>query len=135
MAEFVDLSPEECARLLDSHHFGRVAVNGQDGLAIFPVNYTWDRGHVAIRTNPGSHVSDMAQKQVAFEIDRVDDEARTGWSVLVAGVAYEVTDSIDEVSEEMRDLPVDTWVPGEHKCWLRIEPRSITGRRVQPGAR
>lgn len=132
MAEFVELSAEECARLLALRRFGRVAVNGSDGLVIFPVNYMWSDGHVAIRTNPGTQLCAMAQHEVAFEIDETDEAARTGWSVLVTGMSYEVTDSVDGVSTEMRGLPVDTWAPGRNECWLRIEPHSVTGRRVQP---
>lgn len=135
MAEFVDLNPEECAQLLGRHHFGRIAVRESDGLAIYPVNYTWYDGHVAIRTSRGRKLIEMAQSEVAFEIDAIDEPARTGWSVLVTGAGYEVTDSVDDVSKEMRELPVDTWVPGSNECWLRIEPRSITGRRVQPEPR
>jgi hypothetical protein len=28
---------------------------------------------------------------------------------------------------------VDPWAPGERANWLRIEPTSITGRRIRPG--
>ena len=119
--------------MLSSHHFGRIAINGDQGLEVFPVNYMWRDGHVAIRTSRGRKLTDVAQNEVAFEIDGIDEAARTGWSVLVVGAGYEVTDSIDEASEEIRALPVDTWAPGENSCWLRIEPRAVTGRRVQPG--
>lgn len=133
MPEHLRLSRQECVDLLAANHFGRIAVADRDGLGIFPVNYTWSDGHLVIRTNRGSRVSHMAQREVAFEIDRVDDVARTGWSVLVVGVAYEVTDSVDGISAAIRDLPVDTLAPGEPGCWLRIEPGSVTGRRI-PGA-
>lgn len=132
MAEYVELSQEECADRLADRHFGRIALHGRDGLSVYPVNYTWSDGHVAIRTNPGAKLDGIAQSEVAFEIDEIDEAARTGWSVLVRGVGYEVTDSIDGISTEMRELPVDTWAPGGNEHWIRIEPRSITGRRVQP---
>jgi nitroimidazol reductase NimA-like FMN-containing flavoprotein (pyridoxamine 5'-phosphate oxidase superfamily) len=131
-----ELTHEECVDLLGSHHFGRIAVHGHEGLAIFPVNYFWNDGHVAIRTNPGTKLAAAAQSKVAFEIDGIDDGARTGWSVLVTGTGYEVTDSMDDVSAAMRALPVETWAPGQTTSWLRVEPASITGRRVRaPGNR
>lgn len=132
MPEFSDLTRQECTDLLAGHHFGRIAVHDGTGLAIFPVNYTWSDGHVAIRTGPDRKINLVAQSQVAFEIDEVDETTRTGWSVLVTGVGYEVTDSIDDASQVMRSVPVDTWAPGGNERWLRVEPRSITGRRIQP---
>lgn len=133
LAESVELTADACAALLGSHHFGRIGLQGRDGPAIYPVNYVWDGGHVAVRTNPGTKVADSAQTQVAFEIDGVDDSSRTGWSVLVVGTAYEVTDSMDAVSAALRALPVDTWAPGQNAVWLRIQPRSVTGRAVRAG--
>ncbi len=117
--------------LLSSHRFGRIAVHGRDGLAIFPVNYVWSQGRVAIRTRPGTKLAAAAQSEVAFEIDGIDEAARQGWSVLVTGAGYEVTDTLDEESRALRDLPVQPWAPGERSSWLRIEPRAITGRMVK----
>jgi nitroimidazol reductase NimA-like FMN-containing flavoprotein (pyridoxamine 5'-phosphate oxidase superfamily) len=126
------LAIEECSALLSGHHVGRIGLNGPDGPAIFPVNYVWEGGHVVIRTDPGTKVAGSAQSVVAFEIDGIDEAARAGWSVLVVGTAYEVTDSIDSVSEAVRRLPVDPWAPGDKATFLRIEPRSVTGRAVTP---
>jgi nitroimidazol reductase NimA-like FMN-containing flavoprotein (pyridoxamine 5'-phosphate oxidase superfamily) len=128
------LGIEECSGLLSGHHVGRIGLNGADGPAIFPVNYVWEGGHVVIRTDPGTQVAGAAQSVVAFEIDGIDEAARAGWSVLVVGTAYEVTDSIDSVSEALRRLPVDPWAPGDKATFLRIEPRSVTGRAVGRGA-
>lgn len=126
------LSQEECRQLLGTHRFGRIAVHGRDGLAIFPVNYVYADGHLAIRTEPGTKLDGAAQNSVAFEIDDVDELMRTGWSVHVTGPAYEVTDSQDEESRLIRDFPVDSWA-GEKSRWLRIEPLTITGRIVRRG--
>lgn len=128
-----DLSPEACDELLRAHHFGRLAVDASDGLAIFPVNYVYADGHVAIRTAAGTKLAAAAQSEVAFEIDGIDESARSGWSVLVRGVGYEVSDSMDDVSAGLRLLPVDPWVEGDRPYLLRIEPTSVTGRRVGPG--
>ena len=126
------LSDEECRRLLETHRFGRLAVHGRDGLAIFPVNYVYSEGHLAIRTEPGAKLDGAVQSSVAFEIDEVDDLMRTGWSVVVTGSAFEVTDSLDEQSQLIRTFPVDSWA-GERSLWLRVEPRTITGRMVRRG--
>ncbi|HUJ65690.1 MAG TPA: pyridoxamine 5'-phosphate oxidase family protein, partial [Acidimicrobiales bacterium] len=112
-------------------HFGRLGVVSDGSVEIFPVNYVFADGRVAIRTDPGTKLTAAALGRVAFEVDEVDEPARTGWSVLLKGTGYDVTDSIDSASEEVRQFPVDTWVPGERASWLRIEPTSITGRRIR----
>jgi uncharacterized protein len=133
MAEpvFEELTQAECAELLAGQHFGRLGVVSDGSVEIFPVNYVFADGRVAIRTDPGTKLTAAALGRVAFEIDEVDEPGRTGWSVLLKGTGYDVTDSIDSASEEVRQFPVDTWVPGERANWLRIEPTSITGRRIR----
>jgi hypothetical protein len=68
---------------------------------------------------------------VAFEIDGIDERIRRGWSVLVQGRGYDVTDALDEISEMVRRLPVDPWAPGDKACWIRIDPDTISGRRLR----
>jgi nitroimidazol reductase NimA-like FMN-containing flavoprotein (pyridoxamine 5'-phosphate oxidase superfamily) len=124
------LSRAQCEDLLSRHRFGRIGVHTSDGPAIFPVNYVWSSGRIVIRTAPGLKVTAAVQNEVAFEIDEADEKSRSGWSVLVVGVAYEVSDAVDEVSEALRNVPVDVWAPGAKDLVLRIEPRSITGRAI-----
>ena len=128
-----ELGQEVCASLLEGHRFGRIAVVVDGAPVIFPVNYAFHDGRVAIRTDPGTKLAAAALGRVAFEIDGVDPAAHTGWSVLVRGTGYDVTDSIDEESEELRRMDVDTWAPGAKANWVRIEPTGITGRRVRRG--
>lgn len=127
----VEMEEQECRALLAAHHFGRLAVVVDGGrVTIFPVNYVFDGQRVAIRTDPGTKLAAADLSHVAFEIDEVDGESRTGWSVVVQGPAFDVTESIDEVSDLVRDLPVEPWAPGAKAHWLRIEGRTITGRRL-----
>jgi nitroimidazol reductase NimA-like FMN-containing flavoprotein (pyridoxamine 5'-phosphate oxidase superfamily) len=131
-SEMIELSTERCHSLLSSHSFGRVSFVDQQGIAIFPVNYVFDGQGVAIRCEIGSRLHHAVQSEVAFEIDHTYEQTRMGWSVLVTGTAYDVSDSIDGASVDVRALPVDTWAPGVKKCWVRVEPRSLTGRMVRP---
>ena len=131
-ARMVELSPEKCTNLLKGHHIGRVALCDERGLSLFPVNYVFDGTRLAIRSDVGSRLATSVQQQVAFEIDDISDQSRTGWSVIVTGTAYDISDALDSDSESMRALPVDPWAPGRKTCWVRIEPRSITGRLVGP---
>ncbi len=126
------LSEDECLGLLASHHFGRIGVVVDRQPVILPVNYVFDDWRIAIRTDPGTKLSAAAQGRVAFEVDAIDESSRTGWSVLVTGVGYDVTDALDETSAEVRAFPVDTWAPGQKARWIRIELEGISGRRIGP---
>jgi nitroimidazol reductase NimA-like FMN-containing flavoprotein (pyridoxamine 5'-phosphate oxidase superfamily) len=127
-----ELSLEECERLLEDNDFGRLAVVVEGRPVIFPVNYEYAEGRIAIRADPGMMLDAATLSSVAFEIDTVDVETRSGWSVLVQGFSQDVTEAIDDVSEVVRTLPVDPWPAGEMEHWIRIEPRFISGRRLGP---
>jgi len=126
-----EMDDEECIALLGRHRFGRLAVVVEGAPLVFPVNYVFSGGRVAIRTDEGSKLTAAALGQVAFEIDEADPSDRTGWSVIVRGVGFDITDSIDQISESMREFPVETWAPGAKAHWIRIEPSSVSGRRVR----
>lgn len=130
--EMVRLSIEKCHALLRSHALGRVAFVDRHGVALFPVNYVFDGRTVAVRCDVGSRLHHATQCDVAFEIDGMSDQTRTGWSVVLSGTAFDVTDTLDGTSVDVRGLPVKTWAPGDKGCWIRIEPRSISGRLVRP---
>jgi nitroimidazol reductase NimA-like FMN-containing flavoprotein (pyridoxamine 5'-phosphate oxidase superfamily) len=126
------LSRAECLELLAGHHFGRISVVADGQPIILPVNYIFDDGHVAVRTDPGTKLTAAAQGRVAFEVDEIHESSRTGWSVLVTGVGYEVTDALDASSVATRRFPVDTWAPGQKSHWIRIESEHVSGRRLRP---
>jgi nitroimidazol reductase NimA-like FMN-containing flavoprotein (pyridoxamine 5'-phosphate oxidase superfamily) len=128
---FEEIPEEECLELLAAGRFGRIAVVVDTGPLVFPVNYAFDGGRVAIRTDPGTKLAAAALARVAFEIDDVDEEQRTGWSVLVQGTGHDISDSVDDVSQAMRSIEIETWAPGQRGSWIRIEPTAVTGRRVR----
>ncbi|HET6809430.1 MAG TPA: pyridoxamine 5'-phosphate oxidase family protein [Acidimicrobiales bacterium] len=129
---FEALDEAECRQLLGSRHFGRLGVVNDEGPLILPVNYVFDQGRVAIRTDPGTKLDAASLSSVAFEVDEVDEGSHTGWSVLVRGIGHEVTEALDVVSEAVRRLPVEPWAPGQKAHWIRVDPRTITGRRLRP---
>lgn len=126
-----EMTEVECAALLAEHRVGRIGVVMTDGQPlILPVNYVYDGRRIAVRTDPGTKLASAGMARVALEIDGIDEQDRSGWSVLVQGRAFEITDALDEVSELMRDLPVDPWAPGDKASWIRIDPSQVTGRRL-----
>ena len=127
------LTVDECLELLASHHFGRVAVDDEEGPAVLPVNYVLDRGSVVFRTDEGTKLEAAARRErIGFEVDHVDEAARSGWSVLVRGKAEEITDP-DEL-ERVRRLPLEPFAGGERHRYVRLLSSSISGRRIRvPG--
>jgi uncharacterized protein len=128
---YEDLSPQECLELLGQASLGRIAVIENNQPIIFPVNYAFDDGTIVFRTDPGTKLATAPLARVAFEIDEVDTASRSGWSVVVQGVGEDITDSVDTSSDRLLRLTVDTWVPGGRDHWVKIVPRSITGRRLR----
>lgn len=128
----VALSREECLRLLASHDFGRVAV-AMDSPVIRPVNYTFDERSqsVIFRTADGSKFHALLHAaNAAFEIDGVDRDSRTGWSVIIAGMTEEIT-SATEI-RRLNRLGLATWAPGRKAHWMRIRAWTVSGRRIEP---
>lgn len=128
----VALSPQECLRLLRSHlvHVGRLGVTDVDGQPlIMPVNYFLDGDAVVIRIEPDSLLAQRALgRRVAFEVDHVDPAWQEGWSVLMQGIAHQVTEEVELA--RLRRLPLRPWAPGERPLYMRIVPRFITGRQI-----
>ena len=128
------LTTEECHRLLSTQHVGRLGVNAEHYPLILPVNYGLDRGVIVIRMNPGTKLAAADHANVTFEVDGIDQRTRTGWSVLVRGLAEEVTEAHGiELIERTAATGVEPWAPGDHGHWLRLIPHAITGRQIVPG--
>jgi nitroimidazol reductase NimA-like FMN-containing flavoprotein (pyridoxamine 5'-phosphate oxidase superfamily) len=131
-SELLVLPREECLSLLASHSFGRLAV-AMDSPVIRPVNYVFDdrSQSVAFRTADGSKFHAMLiNGNAAFEIDGIDADARTGWSVIIVGMTEEVT-SPSEL-RRLDQLALETWTPGPKAHWMRIRAWTVSGRRIVP---
>lgn len=130
--ETTELSRDACLKLLASHQFGRLAVVGaNDAPVIRPVNYVFDPSSQAVvfRTGRGSKFHALLGRvKAAFEIDGIDEVTRTGWSVIITGIAEEVTRpaDIDHVSR----LGLDPWASGPKPHWMRVRAWTVTGRRI-----
>ncbi|MFF4350056.1 helix-turn-helix domain-containing protein [Streptomyces sp. NPDC001530] len=127
--KFTELSTRECRDLLSTHGVGRVAVHTASGPVIVPVNYTVIEEAIVFRTDPRATPSQASGSQVAFEVDRIDGAFSQGWSVLVRGHAHAVTDpeALRRLEEQAYSTP---WAGGQRDLWIRIDPLSITGRRI-----
>jgi len=122
----------ECRTLLASHSVGRVAYTEHALPAIRPVNYTLHGTHIVLRTNADGLAARLDGQVVAFEIDEVDTENRSGWSVVVTGTAR----VLREPSELLRlDMTVEaSWAGPDHTTAVCITPGQMTGRRIRADA-
>jgi uncharacterized protein len=126
-----EILEDECLQLLSVAHVGRLAVVDGDQPLVVPVNFSYTPDGLVVRTDVGTKLEAGGRHLVAFEIDEIDQHSHLGWSVLVQGHGYDVTDTLDEKSERLRSAPVDTWAPGEKARRLRIELAKVTGRRLR----
>ena len=125
------IAEEECLYLLGLHRLGRVAIDVDGRPQVFPVNYAVSRRVVAFRTAPGTKLANAPMSHVAFEIDDYDSATGVGWSVMVKGIAYEITEALDGLSERLRTLVVEPMAPGERHNWVAVMRHEISGRRFR----
>lgn len=120
----LELSEATSLSLLGSVPFGRVVFSRDALPAIRPVNHIVDGGSIIIRTHLGAAVLSAIGMVVAYEVDSFDPVSRTGWSVVVVGVAKLVFDT-DEVARFERALK--PWGHGTMDHVIRIVPGTVTG--------
>ena len=125
----IGLTRQECDELLISRSVGRVAYTDRALPQVIPVNYAVDGTSIVFRTAHSSRLAACCNHTVvAFEVDDVDETARTGWSVLVIGDANAITDESELV--RARQLPFAPWADGERDCYIRVIAGLVSGRII-----
>ena len=115
--------------------FARLAFVDGDQPVVVPVNIgTDDAERVVFRTAACGILGGLDGHKVAIEIDGHDPGLRSGWSVLVLGVARDITDAVDADAQRLRAVAVDSWAPGERERRFAVLPLSISGRVIPVGA-
>jgi hypothetical protein len=89
---------------------------------------------VVFRTVPGTKLAHAAAGSIlAIEADAYDATAGDGWSVLVRGVASELSDATEIA--HARALLSDSWIgPGVTEHFVSVSCDLVTGRRLHPAA-
>ena len=125
------LTTEECMRLLGTQSVGRLAVVVAGYPTVVPLNFALDRGTVVFRSAPGTKLDAAQHGNVAFQVDEIDHQSRSGWSVLLTGMAEIIGDQHDEeLVARTTSLNIDPYEPGDKTTWVRIITNSVTGRRI-----
>lgn len=126
------LSVDECLSLLVGEHIGRLAFVVHGEPVVLPVTYALDGDVVTFRTGARGtlHVATWRQR-VALEADGLNRATRSGWSVLVKGVARRVTDPAEV--ERLSALPLLPWGDERDSAFVQIDATAVTGRRIAAG--
>jgi nitroimidazol reductase NimA-like FMN-containing flavoprotein (pyridoxamine 5'-phosphate oxidase superfamily) len=129
-----EISAGECWELLGTQGIGRVAVVVGHYPLVFPVNYMLDDRSVLFRTGAGTKLHSIHRSNVTFEVDSIDVAHHSGWSVLLKGVAQELSVVRHRSTVSRAELGGATpWAPGDRNHFIRIVADEITGRRIRPG--
>ncbi|TME57527.1 MAG: pyridoxamine 5'-phosphate oxidase family protein [Chloroflexi bacterium] len=125
----------ECTKRLRSNDIGRIAlVDREVRPIIFPVNYFFEEGIVAFRTAPGTKLDLAPGAPVCFEIDGWEADSGTGWSVVVKGIAHDMTNPRGAPTGSVRFWPVRPLAPGSREHWIGVWANEITGRWFRTAA-
>lgn len=127
--QLTTLTREECLELLRGAVVGRIGYVA-DGMAIIiPVNFALLDGDIVFCTAMGSKLSWLSlRERVAFEADESRPADHEGWSVLIQGVAREVTRP--EELAVLRRGPLRSWLRSPHEHWVRISIEAMSGRAL-----
>jgi nitroimidazol reductase NimA-like FMN-containing flavoprotein (pyridoxamine 5'-phosphate oxidase superfamily) len=121
----------ECFDLLERGGVGRVGFTTADGVMMLPVNFAVSGKAIIIRTAPDTLLALHANGPLSFEADHFDEALGEGWSVLVLGHAHPVTEEREVL--HLEDVArLQPWAPGARDVYVRIAPRHISGRSIQP---
>ena len=118
---FSRLDADECWALISECEVGRVAWASAEGISVVPVNFRVVDGVIVFRTTPESFLAALEQStDVAFQVDEIDPETATGWTVLVRGTSGPADDGVTSIS----------WLEGGLALGLAITASTIAGRVV-----
>jgi len=127
------LTPDDCLQLLKTVPVGRVGVTIDALPVVLPLNFVVNDETIVFPTVPGTKLdAATAGMVVALEADNYGTSTEPwGWSVLVRGVAEEITDPTELRS--VRSLPLASWAfDGSADRYMKIQPTIVSGRRIIP---
>ena len=131
MGHLEDLTRGQCLRLLGSTAVGRVVYTDGALPAVAPVAYALDGSAIVFRAGADTRLAAGTDGAVvAFEVDSIDPQTVTGWSVVVVGIARVVSD--DATLARVQQLLLVSWGDGERQHVVRIAASDLRGRRLVP---
>ncbi len=125
------LSAQECIDLLRTRTVGRIGLSASSLPFVVPVRYVVDDHRILMRAGRDTRMAAATSDAVvAFEVDEFDHDMDAGWSVMVQGLAREVTATalVDPAAEAV----LSSWVgPAPAQCFS-IPIEIVSGARLHP---
>lgn len=123
------LDAASCWALAAAAPVGRIAFVEGGEPVVLPVNHAVVGHRIVFRTFRGSLLHEaLLREPVAFQVDGFDPATRSGWSVLVRGVA----DLVDDLAD-LGDLDLQPWADSVARDdWVQIRAEEVSGRRIVP---
>jgi nitroimidazol reductase NimA-like FMN-containing flavoprotein (pyridoxamine 5'-phosphate oxidase superfamily) len=127
MSRPTQLDEDTSRDLLVSGELGRVAMATPVGPRIVPVNYAVHGSAIVFRTTPYSELSTYGwNTDLAFEVDHLDPDSRSGWSVVALGRAQIIEDPL-EIREVRSTWDPDPWASGVRNLYVKLVWRELRG--------
>jgi nitroimidazol reductase NimA-like FMN-containing flavoprotein (pyridoxamine 5'-phosphate oxidase superfamily) len=125
----ITITEEECRELLAGGGIGRVVFRSTGRPVALPVNFKTLAGDIIFRSADDGEIGGIAfDEPVSFEVDRIDDAMREGWSVLATGSVGPVRGV--EHCHEIQALGIEPWAGGERATYFRLSVTKLTGKRI-----
>jgi uncharacterized protein len=121
-----DIPTWECYELVARCSVGRLCFMDGDTPIAYPVSFKLHQSEagahvVIIRTGAASLIA-AHSGPASFEVDDIDIETRTAWSVLLRGTTHRIYDPAN--------LPTpEPWFGEGIRVWTQLDVSSATGRR------
>jgi hypothetical protein len=112
---------------MDGARVGRIATFDGDQPLVAVVPFAVEKEDIVVRAKAGLGLSGLGGREVAFEVDDIDPDTEAGWSVVVRGPAYDITDTIDRRSERWQRVDVFCWCVDGVDGRIVIRPRDVSG--------
>ena len=126
------LDRPEALQLLAGATIGRIGIHAKALPVVLPVNFYLDGDQIVIRTGKGSKLDAATRNAVvAFEVDDINPLYHSGWSVVITGIAREVTDPLE--LERLERLPLAHWAQTNGR-YIAISTEIVSGRRLNAPA-
>lgn len=122
-----ELDRAQCLELLHGACVARVILSVECIPVAVAVNLSMLGNDLLLATDTSSKLtSDVQGQVVSVQADDFDLTSGTGWSVLVTGIAQQVTDPTEIDWARRR---IHAWVPGPQPLLVKVPTSLISGRR------
>jgi hypothetical protein len=120
-----DIPTWECYDLVAGCTIGRLCIIDHGYPLAFPVNFrlsgSGTERRIVVRTGPQTLLA-AHEGPVSFEVDEIDQEQRTAWSVIIRGTLRKIGGP--------HQLPdPEPWISEGRHQWLVVDATAVSGRR------